>query len=355
MSIRFIPLYILILLQVQSFAQDQQLDLEAENIYPFGTSYINLNNFQKFDLEELPALTFKTESIYAARFRGLSIDRLAHKGKLFEIRPNNGLLMTNMSTKAAIPLTNHEAGYERFGQNFLIEAADGMVYIKYLNGDYGFRIYKYNTEGEEALAVQVDHSEEIKRPNLTYKRPYLNYFCHTKWQLILTSYMADKAKTVVVELSNGKVLEYDFTSRGIIRDAEDDAFVHGFIQLDAQSGKMQLMYRQQNFELTNEDFKGCNRVETVLKDNILILACYNDRASGAKLFAVDLEKESIVWNISAMAPKSGASPTTSYYNMLWLSLKEDKILLEGLEPELKYFKVFNFKSGQQLAEFELER
>lgn len=355
MLLRYCSLLLLILVSQSTFAQNQKPELAAEDIYPFGASYINLNNFSKFEIDDLPALTFKTESIYASRFRGLSIDRLAHKGMLFEIRPNNALLMTNMSSRAAAPLPNHEAGYERFGQNFLIEAADGMVYIKYLNGDYGFRIYKYNTEGEEALAVQLDHSEEIKRPNLTYKRPFLNYFCHTKWQLVFTSYMADKAKTVVVELSNGEVLEYDFTSSGIIRDADQDAFVHGFIQLDPQNGKMQLLYRQQNFELQNERFKGCNRVETVLKDKILIIACYNDRASGAQLVAIDLEKEKILWENNAMMPKNGASPATSYYNMLWLSLKGNRILLEGLEPELKYFKAFDFKSGQQLAEFEQER
>ncbi len=333
----------------------QQKQVAKENIYPFHDAYIDLDQLRPFEIEELPALTFKTESKYAARFQGLAIDRLAYKGKLFEIRPNNGLLMTNMSTKAASPLPNHELGYERFGQNFLIKGKDGMVYIKYLNGDYGFRIYKYNEEGEEVLALQLDHSEEIKRPKLTYKRPYLNYFCHTPWQLVFTSYMADKAKTVVVELSNGKILEYEFTSQGIIRDEKDDAFIHGFIQLNPQTGNMQLMYRQQNFELKHEGFKGCNRVETLLKGNTLIMACYNDRASGAQLFALDLQSESIVWNVSAMAPKSGASPTTSYYNMIWLSLKENKILVEGLEPGLKYFKVFGLEDGVQLAEFEAER
>lgn len=355
MLLRYCSLYLLFLIAQAGFAQNQKQDVAAENIYPFGSTYINLQNLEKFELDDLPALTFKTESIYASRFRGLSINRLAHKGMLFEIRPDNGLLMTNMSSRAASLLPNHESGYERFGQNFLIEAADGMVYIKYLNGDYGFRVYKYNPEGKEALAVQLDHSEEIKRPNLTYKRPFLNYFCHTKWQLVFTSYMADKAKTVVVELSSGEVLEYDFTSSGIIRDADQDAFVHGFIQLDPQNGKMQLLYRQQNFELQNDHFKGCNRAETTLVGNTLIIACYNDRASGAQLLAVDLKNEKILWENNAMMPKNGASPTTSYYNMLWLSLKGDQILLEGLEPELKYFKAFDLKSGQQLAEFEQQR
>lgn len=335
-------------------AQDNSLGIPALQLYPFKGEYINLQSFNKMDLEELPALTFKSQSIYAPRFRGLAIDKLAFKGKLFEIRSDNGLLFTDMSTKAAMPLPNREKGYERYGQNFLIEGADGMIYIKYLNSEYGFMIYKYDAVGNEAMMVQLQHSDLIERPNLKYQRPFLKYFAHTKWQVVFTSYIKEKPKTFVLELSNGQLLEYDFTVQGIIRDEAQDAFVHGFIQLEAATGKMNITYRSDVFELTHPKWKGANSVETVIKDNKLLLACYDGRAAGASLVAVDLTTKQILWEADVKQPMPKATATagnSNYYNMLWLSVSGDKVLLEGMEPNLKYLQVFELATGKRIREY----
>jgi hypothetical protein len=331
-------------------AQDNTLGIPALQLYPFNSEYINLQSFEKISLEDLPALTFKSQSIYAPRFQGLAIDRLAFKGKLFQTQSDNGVLFTDLSTKAAMLLPNREKGYERFGQNFLVEGADGMVYIKYLNAEHGYMIYKYDAQGNEVMMAQVPHSELIERPNLKYYRPFLKYFSHTKWQLVFSSYIKDKPKTVVVELSNGQVLEYDFTAQGIIRDEAEDAFIHGFVQLDATTGTIKITYRSDIIELTNAKWKGCNSVETVIKDNKLILACYDGRGSGASLVAVDLTTKALIWE----APLTLSSPVTtnsSYYNMLWLTISGNKILLEGMEPKMKYLKVFELETGKRLHQF----
>lgn len=330
-------------------AQDNTLGIPALQLYPFNSEYINLQSFEKISLDDLPALTFKSQSIYAPRFQGLAIDKLAFKGKLFQAQSDNGILFTDLSTKAAMLLPNREKGYERFGQNFLIEGADGMVYIKYLNAEHGYMVYKYDAQGNEAMMVQLPHSELIERPNLKYYRPFLKYFSHTKWQLVFSSYIKDKPKTVVVELSSGQVLEYDFTTQGIIRDETEDAFIHGFVQLDATTGTMKITYRSDVIELSNTKWKGYNSVETVIKDNKLILACYDGRGSGASLVAIDLTTKLQIWE-AALSPNPVTS-NSSYYNMLWLTISGNKILLEGREPNIKYLQVFELETGKRLHQF----
>lgn len=338
-------------------AQDNALNLPALDIYPFNGRYINLKTFQTFDLDAVPALTFKSKSVYATRFRGLAIDKLVFKGKMFEVQSDNGLLYTDLATKAAMPLRNPEKGWERYGQNYLIESADGMVYIKNLNADKGFMIYKYDASGNELLAVQLPHSEWVERPSIKYQRPFLKYLTHTKWQLVFSSYLKDKNKTFVVELSNGQILEYDFAVQGIIRDEKDDAFVNGFIQLDGTTGKMNITYRTDNFELKNTKFLNCNSVETLLKGETLFLSVYNERSSGTHLLAVDLVSKQVLWEqtIVLKTPPAATAATSHYFHLLWLSFSNEQILLEGMEPQLKYLQAFDLKTGKVLQAFEEQK
>ncbi len=340
------------LLRVSSQGQELQNGGNALQIYPFLGKYIDLETMESFDSEELIALTFKTQSIYAPRFRGLAIDKLAFKGKLFEVQSDNGLLFTDLSTKEAMPLPNRERGVERYGQNFLIEAADGMVYIKYLNSDYGFMVYKYDAAGNEKMAQQIAHSDLIERPNLSYQRPYLKYFAHTKWQLVFSSYIKDKPKTMVLELSNGQLLEYDFTVQGIIRDEAEDAFIHGFISLDADKGLLQITYKSDVFELSRPIWRHCNQVETLLKGDTLLLACYNERNSGLALAAIDLKTKTLIWEADSLSPKLVKTEEGKYYfNMIWLSLWNNKVIIEGKEPQLRYLQIFDLATGAKLKDW----
>lgn len=317
-----------------------------EHLYPFNNKVLNLKTLQYDNSAELPAHSFKTDSKYAVRYRGLAADQIAYKGSIFETLSDNGLLLKDMETKAATPLPNKEKGLAKQGQHFLLETNGGVIHIKSLQKDKGYMAYKYDEKGTELFAVQIPHSEFVQHGEFTYHLPYLGYTMHTANTIVFSSYVSRIPKTVTLSALDGSISNFDFSSIGVIRDGNVDMDIHGFVQIDKGAKKLFVTYISDNFSVERPYLAKVSHAETVILDNTLVVAMYDSRGPNAHLLAFDLTSKEVLWE--ADVTEFGGTPSTSYFNVVWLGAYDGKILLEGYESKGKYLQIFDTKTGKQL-------
>lgn len=317
-----------------------------QHLYPFDGKVFNLKTLQFTQLDAIPSNNFKSNSKYAVRYKGLAVDKLAYQGMLFEALGDNSLLLKNLDTKAVTPLPNKEKNLPVQGRSLLLEAINGVVYIKPLKADNGYMVYKYDQNGKELFGVQITHSEFVQHNELTYHLPYLGYLTHTSNNVVFASYVNRIPKTVVLNTLDGSLSPFDFSSAGIIRDATMDMDVHGFIQLDPINSTIKITYISDNFELTNACFKNATHIETLVLENTLFLTAYNGRSPEVHLIAIDLNTKSLKWE-TKVAPL-GQNATSTYFNAVWLSAYEGKIILEGYETAGKHLQIFDSFNGKRI-------
>lgn len=317
-----------------------------KHLYPFDGKILDLKTLQYSKSDAIPSNNFKNNSKYAIRYRGLAVDKLAYKGMLFEALGDNSLLLKNLDTKAVIPLPNKEKDLPVQGRSLLLEAINGVIFIKPLKADNGYMIYKYDQTGKELFGVQITHSEFVQHNELTYHLPYLGYLTHTSNNIIFASYVNRIPKTVVLNTLDGSISPFDFSSAGIIRDANMDMDVHGFIQLNPTNSSIKITYISDNFELTNPCFKNATHIETLVLENTLFLTAYNGRSPEVHLLAIDLTNKNLKWK-AEVAPL-GRNATSTYFNAVWLAAHEGKIILEGYETAGKQLQIFDSSNGKRI-------
>ena len=317
-----------------------------EHLYPFNQRYFNLKTLEYEASSEEKAHSFKTDSKYAVRYKRLAIDKIAYKGMLFEALEDNGLLLKNLTTKAATPLPNHEKDIPRQGLSYLLEVTGGIVHIKPLKADNGFMVYKYDENGSQAYGVQIRHSEFVQKGAFSYHLPYLGYKMHTANTIVFSSYVDRIKETVTLSTLDGSSSKFDFSSIGVIRDEAMDMDIHGFVQLDQEKNALLITYISDNFSIERPYFANCTHAETLIKGNSLIIAVYDGRGPNAQLLAVDLTSKEIKWE--AEVARFGGTADKAYFNTIWLGEYEGKILLEGYEPKGKYLQIFDSSNGKRL-------
>jgi len=324
------------------YAQDKS----NEHLYPFKNNYFNLKTLQYHTSNDPLAHSFKTDSKYAVRYKGLAADKIAYKGSLFETTSDNGLLLKDIETQAATPLPNAEKGIPKQGQSFLLESTNGIIHIKSLEKDNGYKIYQYDEKGTQLFATQIKHSEFVQHGEFAYHLPYLEYTMHTANTIAFTSYVNRIPKTITLSTLDGSMSNFEFTSVGFIRDIAADMDIHGFIQLDKGKGSLQITYISDNFTVSRPYLTNMSHAESVIVGNTLVIATYNRRSPNAQLLAIDLESKKIVWD--GEVSNFGGTASNSYYNVIWLGAYEDKIILEGYEQKGKYLQILDANTGKQL-------
>lgn len=337
--------FLFICLSTTLFAQNTTEEASLQ-LYPFDNKVFNLETLQYSTSKEALSKSFKTNSKYAVRYKGLTVDKLAYQGMIFEALTDNSLLLKNLETKAVTPLPNKEKGLPVQGRSLLLEATNGVIYIKPLKADNGYMVYKYDKTGKELFGVQITHSEFVQHNELTYHLPYLGYVMHTANNVVFASYVERIPKTVVLNTSDGTLSKFDFSSVGIIRDAKIDMDIHGFVQLNRTNSSINVTYITDNFEHKKPYFKDITHIETLVLDNTLVLVAYNGRSPEAHLLAIDLTTKTLLWEAD-VAP-FGKDATSAYFNTIWLGAYKGKIILEGYETKGKSLQIFDPSNGERL-------
>lgn len=339
--------FLFILLGTSLFAQNTANEQqEALQLYPFDSKVFNLKTLKYSTSKEQLSESFKTKSKYSVRYKGLTVDKLAYQGMIFEALTDNSLLLKNLETQTVKALPNKEKDLPVQGRSLLLEAINGIIYIKPLKADNGYMVYKYDKTGKELFGVQITHSEFVQHNELTYHLPYLGYVMHTASNVVFASYVERIPKTVVLNTLDGSLSKFDFSSVGIIRDAKTDMDIHGFVQLDKTKSSIKVTYITDNFELEKPYFKNITHIETLVLDNTLVLVAYNGRSPEVHLLAIDLTTKTLKWE--AEVATFGKDATSAYFNTVWLAAYDGKVILEGYETKGKSLQIFDAANGERL-------
>jgi hypothetical protein len=349
-----------LLLPLLSSAQDISAQNATQNNladtslqwYLQDKNWLNLETLQpKPKADYQPNLHFKNANQqYNYYFAALTIDKLAFRGHYFEILPNNGLKIINLRTDITISVDNPDADAPRYGQHFLLEANDGVVYVKHLSGEAGYKIYKYNVLGELLFSQQIQHTDKIETEKLNYFRPYLQYLAHTPHELVFASYEPQKKETHIVNLNDASLKKYDFSAQGCIRSAADlgaNRVFHGFMHSPANSQNLEIQFLKIDKKLSLPAVLNAayNSFEGIIKDNILTVVAYDRSRSGAQLLGIDINTNTVIWTKQIATQ---VQPPTPFYNKMWLSHIENKIILEGTEAGRKYVQIYDLERGNLL-------
>jgi len=320
-----------------------------ENLYSYKDYFINLDNLQVIQSQENFSNTFKISGIYSGRFNipfwfESYPKEVIYKNKFFQLSEDNIVKIIDLDTKEEKILKNMEDGIDldfTSGNSFLLSTSNGVLQIKKLISEYGFIIYKYDENGHILFNLNLEHTDIIVEGNIHHSYPYLAYLMNTDDYIVFSSYDRNYDLTYLIDLNNGEFKSYDYTVSGVIR-AEDENTIIGFVVINEENIRVDLFSYEWTTFLNNNY---SNAVQTLVKDNILVIADYNTIATGSNLSAYDLNTGNFLWEADVNQLNVGHS---KYYNTVILSLYEDKVIMEGIEAYGSYIQIFDINNGERL-------
>ena len=345
-EMKIILIFALFLLFSVPLKAQKDLNYNPESLYPFEDYYINLDNLERVEVNGTLSSNFKTSSKYASRFIKASYDKVTFRDKEFVILPENGLMIVDLRTGMEKILENKEKDIESDinGRSYVFITNDGVVYIKKLDGEHGYMIYKYDEDGNEIFSVQIEHTDIVKKGNVRHFHPYLYYFIHTNDFLIFTSYDSRYEKTCIVNLETGDTGFFEFIAAGVIR-GEDENSINGYVIIPDNTESLKVKFLDNSWQANLKHIANSNKVQTILKDSILVVADYHQIATGSNLSAFNIYTGKLLWQADVKQMNVGHS---EYYNEVILSMYDDKVLMEGIESYAHYLQIFDIKTGERL-------
>jgi hypothetical protein len=327
---------------IAAFAQQRIND----QLYQFNKQYLHLGQLEYKNIDGILLDDFKQVGIYSNRFSRLSSNLLDYKGSLFYIGVKNSLAVKFPNKKDKKILPNLEKDTPNRGANYLLQSTTGILHIKDLDQKAGYQIYKYDETGKLLFETKIKHSRLIEKSSYQYYLPYLKYKLHTPDYIFFTSYEQPISKTIRLDVQTGKKKLFDFTLAGVILEESKDSDVVGYLRFDANERQLLIDYLDKNFIVKLASKTTINTVETLLHQDTLLLVCYNDKAPLTTLLAFDLKTQQVVWE-KQIQPKRQVK-TPFYFNKVWLSRFEQKIILESYESAGRQLHIFDWDNGDIL-------
>lgn len=324
-----------------AYNQHKVKTYKAEYMYPFQGYYINLENLQRIEADGILATTFKTASKYATRF---DLPRWFKSMPQTTVFKNHRFDITHQQLRVTHLANQQVKIIERqlTGRSFLVSVADGVVQVQKSDKTKQYLITKYDEKGASLFTTALTHTQISTQGNVQHNTPYLNYLAHTPTHMLFSSYHKKYPITHVVHLEDGRLSTLGFQTNGIIRGAQEK-LIKGFVQINADKKTLKTNFL--NFDWTVTLAHSHNFAETLLIDNVLIIATYHRLSTGAALYAYDAESGKLLWKAKV---SQLATNHSQYYNMLLLSAFRKKIILEGVEAHGNYLQIFDIKTGKKL-------
>ena len=333
------------------FQSISTLFAQAPQWYGYKSQWINLATLEVKDKVDFqPETDFKNHHpLYQSYFGGLSIDKLAYKARYFEIQPNNGLKLTNLRTDESLLLENPDSKIQALGQHFLFAVQDGICYVKHLIGKEGYKIYKYNLAGEKVFTQTLQHTEDIKKSDLEYSRQYLQYLSHTPWEIVFTAYENSQNITYVLDLTTGALEEIPFSVKGVILaapKAEDTQRKHeGFLSIKQE--QLHITFKKagtKTIQVNLPNISKYNTLEGILKEKILVVIAYNRSQTGAHVYAINLENNTLIWEL----PLSTKVNESDIFHKIWLSHFNNNLIIEANKNTGRFLEIIDFEKGSKV-------
>lgn len=328
------------------------MDSDKEHLYFFNHSYIDLNTLQIIEVDDIVTSDFKTAGKFHARFEiplwfRYAYQVVIYENTVFEIINDNEIKITDRDTDKE-SIINYEKANIKFDSssvnNYLIATSHGVLHIRRVKDQYRYFISEYDKNGNELFSHSFEYTPVAEKEDSYHSYSYLDYFIHTDTHLVFTSYSSDYKKTCVIDLKAGTTTTYEFTINGVIR-AEDENGIIGFIQIDDNTSDLRVIMLSGNTPIAKVSTHYYDTVETVLVDDVLYVTEYSKIDTGSTLRAFNLRTGEFVWKADV---KQLHAEHSQYYNKVYLSLHENRLILEGIEAQGIYLQIFDIRTGKRL-------
>ncbi|MDD3877079.1 MAG: hypothetical protein PHT69_10685 [Bacteroidales bacterium] len=327
---------------------------ECSNLYPFQGYYVNLDDNNAVLIDGIPSKDFKNCSKYAHRFSEIISDSVSMNGYSFSLEIKNEANIFVMHIYQGqdilktieLPVENPLPDVHGYNASLIPYNNDVIVLLEDMYTTH-YLICKYNTNGEELLRKEIEHTF-ITHPeeNTNYYHRYLYFYNITTTQMIFTSHFGftERTKTIVLSMDDFAISEFGMTAKGLILDCNEENLT-GIVSQDQDTFTLNLLpYSFYEFEIENAS-PAC---ELILKDSLLYIANYHPIATGSELYCFDLHHNKIKWKADV---EQLMVEHSKYYNKVTLSMYKNKIIMEGNEAGGNYLQIFDTETGTRLASF----
>lgn len=327
---------------------------ECSNLYLFQGSYINLDNNDFTHINGLPTTDFTKCSKYAHRFINPINDTVYADEHQFiiennrdkkiyklHIYKNKALVKTiNLPVEKPLPEVHQYSFYLLPYKNNVILFMEDMYTTHY-------RVCKYNSNGEELMRKDIEHTYiDHPQPNTNKHNRYLYFKDLTASQMVFTSHnaFANKFKTVILSMDDFTITGYHKTANGIILDDKEEKLAGFVTEKDGHFTIQMLNHKNYGFDIKYGN-PGC---DFILKDNLLYIANYHPIATGSSLHCFDMRTGKMKWTATVLQVNTSHS---EYWNKVTLSIYKNKLIMQGDEANGSYLQLFDTQSGERLAHF----
>ncbi|MFH0895757.1 MAG: hypothetical protein V2A54_15085 [Bacteroidota bacterium] len=316
--------------------------------YEYKNNYLDLDQLEYIDSMAASMITeVKRENYYVQHFTRLrDANRCVYKDLTFELKENRDITITDASGKLVKTISEPDKKTVTdlvSGNAEIFSISNGVVCSIRLSGEAGYRVNKYDETGKLMNSWKIAHTIYKKDGTTVESIPYIYFLAHTDREMVFSSIHYSKPKkTQVLNLNDGTLNTTEGTTGGIIVNPNDNTLA-GLVYMneDKKTGDVVMGNTKWSFPNEGND-DGC---KTILKDSILVVALYHNIATGCSVNAYNAKTGKLLWKGDVKQLMVGHS---KYYNVVHLTLFENKLILEGNEAYGDYLQVLDLHTGKNL-------
>ncbi len=316
------------------------------NVYRFKNKLLDLYKLKFIDTTLTKNYTeIKREDIHAGMFsKNPNSNKVIYKNYYFELKENRDVSISNSNGKLIKTISDPDKNIladNISGNSTIFSVSTGVVVAIRLNEENGYHIKKYDEKGNTLNIWKIAHTIYNKKDNEIESIPFLYYFAHTDNAMIFSSMHHSKAQsTIIMSLNDSTRIKTDKSTGGIIVNPKDNSLA-GIISFSDKS--MEVNMGTKSWNSINEGWG--DAAKTVLNDSILVIARYHNIATGCSVNAYNVNTGNLLWKGDVKQLNVGHS---KYYNIVHLTLFENKLILEGNEAYGDYLQVLDLNTGKNL-------
>jgi hypothetical protein len=317
-------------------------------MYRFKNKFLDLQNLKWLDSAKAMGYTvIVREENYVSHFGvGSNQNKKKNENLTFELNENRDITISDSKGKLLKTITENDKKTVTdlvSGNSVLFSIPTGVICAIRLAEERGYRIIKYDENGKILNTWKIAHTLYKKDGNMIESIPYLYFFGHTNSEMIFTGVSYSKPmETLILNLNDGSQKKSTCLSAGMIFNPADGNLA-GLVQYNRDAKIFIVEIGSEKWEIPNESYQ--DAAKTVLADSILVIAQYCNIATGCSVNAYHANTGKLLWAGDVKQMMVGHS---KYFNVVHLTLFQNKLILEGNEAYGDYVQVLDLKTGKNL-------
>jgi hypothetical protein len=242
-------------------------------------------------------------------------------------------------------------------QPFTLSHPLGIILIYEFPDSLYYHIYRMKYNGELTGHLRIMHTKikdeltESGKMSISYERYLYPYDYRENYLVLSGSWSSNEIrKTVVVNLVDMKMMEYDFALSSVIWD-DFDGSAKGFILAPesreySEKSTLKMFWKADSSYIELEIPYASEKCQTILWGSKLVVANYHPISTGSSLHCFDIYSKKILWTADVLQMNVDHS---KYFNKVTISKYNDRIIMEGNEAYGNYLQIFEMHSVKRVA------